>query len=322
MTEDGYVDLWVGTSVPHSPDFLATIRSIEIEIKDILADATRIDEEAARALWDTRMTQLDITGDGHIDQSDIERHQKEGQTLDLSSQATLREILAGMPLNGSKREQQQWWNSLSVREQQMYMNAVPLEVAGMKGLPDEVRRQLSGPAELGYDKLKLLQYAQDHWNDKDIDTMENNCTNFVSRGLEYAGLKRKGGVAILDILDRDSWTHDLWSTIWPNGPWEYVPGVYSHAWGGANAQHDLFVRHGSQELAQRDVRPGDIVYWSYKNGEEHHAAVVTGVLPNGDVLYTQHTHNREDQSLGARLPYNHVKEGDQDIRFVRVKQIW
>lgn len=193
MTEDGYVDLWVGTSVPHSPDFLATIRSIEIEIKDILADATRIDEEAARALWDTRMTQLDITGDGHIDQSDIERHQKEGQTLDLSSQATLREILAGMPLNGSKQEQQQWWNSLSVREQQMYMNAVPLEVAGMKGLPDEVRRQLSGPAELGYDKLKLLQYAQDHWNDKDIDTMQNNCTNFVSRGLEYAGLKRKGG---------------------------------------------------------------------------------------------------------------------------------
>lgn len=202
----------------------------------------------------------------------------------------------------------------------MYMNAAPLEVAGMKGVPGDVKSQMSGSDELGYDRLRLLQYAQDNWDNEDIDNMENNCTNFVSRALENAGLDHKGTFTFQD----DSWGHGLWT----DGPWGPNPGAYTDSWGGADAQHDLFVRSGSKEIPQGDVRPGDIAYWSQagagKNpaGVEHHAAIVTGVLPNGDVLYTQHSGNREDQSLAARLPYNNVQEGDQNIRFVRVEQTW
>ncbi|EPH02396.1 hypothetical protein HMPREF1531_01702 [Propionibacterium sp. oral taxon 192 str. F0372] len=322
VAEDGSVELSSEQMSSTNPtNAVVKAHSIEAGLKDALSDATRIDEEAAKMLGDERMTQLDFDKDGDVDADDIKGHRDDGQTLDMSSQAALKEILAAMPLDGTEQEQQQWWNSLSKEEQQMYMNAAPLEVAGMKGVPDDVKSQMSGSDELGYDRLRLLQYAQDHWNDSSIDwDKKNNCTNFVSLALENAGLDPKGTFTLQD----DSWGHGSWT----QGPWGLNPGSYSDSWGGADAQHDLFTRSGSQEVQQGDVRPGDIAYWSQQGagensaGVEHHAAIVTGVLPNGDVLYTQHTGNREDQSLAARLPYNNVQEGDQDIRFVRVKQTW
>ena len=182
----------------------------------------------------------------------------------------------------------------------------------MKGVPGDVKSQMSGSDELGYDRLRLLQYAQDNWDNEGIDKVESNCTNFVSLALENAGLEHRGDFVPLP----GSWGYSI------NGD------RYSDAWVNADAQHDLFVRSGSKEIPQGDVRPGDIAYWSQAGagkdpaGVEHHAAIVTGVLPNGDVLYTQHSGNREDQSLAARLPYNNVQEGDQNIRFVRVEQTW
>ena|GEM_PF-4662974 len=321
VADDGTVELSSEQPPPANPTLaIVKAKSIQAGLKDALSDATRIDEQAAHTLGDERMTRLDFDKDGDVDEDDINGHRDKDQTLDMSSQAALQEILAAMPLDETEQEQRRWWNSLSKEEQQMYMNAAPLEVAGMKGVPGDVKSQMSGSDELGYDRLRLLQYAQDNWDNEDIDNMENNCTNFVSRALENAGLDHKGTFTFQD----DSWGHGLWT----DGPWGPNPGAYTDSWGGADAQHDLFVRSGSKEIPQGDVRPGDIAYWSQagagKNpaGVEHHAAIVTGVLPNGDVLYTQHSGNREDQSLAARLPYNNVQEGDQNIRFVRVEQTW
>lgn len=321
VADDGTVELSSEQPPPANPTLaIVKAKSIQAGLKDALSDATRIDEQAAHTLGDERMTRLDFDKDGDVDEDDINGHRDKDQTLDMSSQAALQEILAAMPLDETEQKQRRWWNSLSKEEQQMYMNAAPLEVAGMKGVPGDVKSQMSGSDELGYDRLRLLQYAQDNWDNEDIDNMENNCTNFVSRALENAGLDHKGTFTFQD----DSWGHGLWT----DGPWGPNPGAYTDSWGGADAQHDLFVRSGSKEIPQGDVRPGDIAYWSQagagKNpaGVEHHAAIVTGVLPNGDVLYTQHSGNREDQSLAARLPYNNVQEGDQNIRFVRVEQTW
>ena len=112
---------------------------------------------------DERMTRLDFDKDGDVDEDDINGHRDKDQTLDMSSQAALQEILAVMPLDETEQEQRRWWNSLSKEEQQMYMNAAPLEVAGMKGVPGDVKSQMSGSDELGYDRLRLLQYAQDNY---------------------------------------------------------------------------------------------------------------------------------------------------------------
>ncbi len=313
VADDGTVEL-SSEQPPSTNPTLAIVKakSIQAGLKDALSDATRIDEQAAHTLGDERMTRLDFDKDGDVDEDDINGHRDKDQTLDMSSQAALQEILAAMPLDETEQEQRRWWNSLSKEEQQMYMNAAPLEVAGMKGVPGDVKSQMSGSDELGYDRLRLLQYAQDNWDNEGIDKVESNCTNFVSLALENAGLEHRGDFVPLP----GSWGYSI------NGD------RYSDAWVNADAQHDLFVRSGSKEIPQGDVRPGDIAYWSQAGagdnpaGVEHHAAIVTGVLPNGDVLYTQHSGNREDQSLAARLPYNNVQEGDQNIRFVRVEQTW
>ncbi|RDI54103.1 hypothetical protein [Nocardia mexicana] len=59
-----------------------------------------------------------------------------------------------------------------------------------------------------------------------------------------------------------------------------------------------------------------------KLGKAHHAAVVTAVLPNGDVLYTQHTTNDRDLSLTDRLGFADQDGGTQNIRIIRPKETW
>lgn len=304
----------------HAVEHILRAMSIQQRIREAVRDASSIDEQAAAALRNPSLTTLDVDQDGVVDQEDIHEVRSKDRTLDQSTQATLQAILGSMPLDDSPQAQRRWWEGLSEEERRKYLNAAPLEVAGMKGVPDEVRSELSGTEELGYDRLALLRYAQENWRNTSLDYMDNNCTNFVSQALEHAGLDHKGWWP----LDRNGWNRGPVHRVGDDP----IPGTHTHSWGGADAQHDLFARSGSPHVEQRDVRPGDIAYWSQEGpggaapGEEHHAAIVTGVLPNGDILYTQHTDNREDQSLAARGPYGNVSEGDQKILFVRVKQTW
>lgn len=50
--------------------------------------------------------------------------------------------------------------------------------------------------------------------------------------------------------------------------------------------------------------------------------MVTAVLPDGEVLYTQHSTNAENLDLQAREPIHQHDEGDQHIEYVRPKQTW
>lgn len=138
----------------------------------------------------------------------------------------------------------------------------------MAGLPDAVRDDIAA-TDLGYDRVDMLQYAKDHWDNEDIDWPDkNNCTNFVSLALEAAGLPFKGTFT----LQGDAWGHRLI----PDMPIIGDTGGYTDSWGGADAQHDLFVDSGSPEVSIADAKPGDVIYWSQTGdnpdiakGDEH-----------------------------------------------------
>ncbi|GAA3699772.1 hypothetical protein [Gordonia hankookensis] len=73
--------------------------------------------------------------------------------------------------------------------------------------------------------------------------------------------------------------------------------------------------------------PGDVVYFNYAqphaSGDvSHHTAVVTGVLPDGQILYTQHTPGAANLSVQDRLPMIEQSEGQQSITIVRPSETW
>lgn len=293
-------------------------------LRDCLRRATEADEQAAAVLTDWRLASLDTNGDGRIEANvDLSAHLKE--TLSLGVGGGIGALRAGVPVDGSPAEQRRWWDGLSEAKRGLYLRGLPLELAGMAGLPGAVRAQLRR-ADLGYDRLRMLEYANEHWDDESIDWTDNpndgreinNCTNFVSRSLEAGGLPPKG----LTPWSADSWGHLPWAHRWRH------PGAYSDSWGGADQQHDLFTHSGSPTVGVAGAQPGDVIYWMHTTdgnghaiGEEHHAAVVTRVLPNGDILYTQHSNSAVDLSLDGRLAVsNHG--GDQDIQIVRVQRTW
>lgn len=72
------------------------------------------------------------------------------------------------------------------------------------------------------------------------------------------------------------------------------------------------------------VKPGQAMSYSHPTGDDvsHHTAVVTAVLPDGQVLYTQHTPGAVDQSLQDRLPMISQGEGQQTPVIVRPEESW
>lgn len=158
------------------------------------------------------LTGLNIDGKGDIDAYDLDLHR--GGTLPQGVDTGLEIIRRTMPLDDSPAVQSAWWDGLSGPQRDMYLKAVPLEIAGMAGIPVAVRRHPSGP-DLGED--------------------------------------------------------------------------YSSSWGGAQQQHDFFVSQRAQVIDPADARPGDVLYLINEGttGEVHHTALVTEVLPNGDIPYTQ-----------------------------------
>ncbi|MFJ5803034.1 hypothetical protein [Streptomyces decoyicus] len=100
---------------------------------------------------------------------------------------------------------------------------------------------------------------------------------------------------------------DPWSGARGDDTWGNTGGIgigidsvdaslyYSQTWAGAENQQNFMLKHGGEEVPQYRARPGDIIHYEQQgpNGEiEHvntpHAAVVTAVMPDGEVKYTQH----------------------------------
>lgn len=216
-----------------------------------------------------------------------------------------------------------WWNGLSEKQQYDMMRAEPVKLAHLDGIPESTKREMRG-TDGKFDRVKMVEYALDNWNKDDPIQFDNNCTNFVSQALDHAGMQKK---------------IDPWSGARGDDTWGNTGGIgidtidaslyYSKTWAGAENQQNFMLKHGGEEVPQSQARPGDIVYYEQQGpdaesqqGNTHHAAVVTAVMPDGEVKYTQHQDSYQNVSLQGRLPAAEKAEGQQRIRIVRPHPDW
>ncbi|WP_240150994.1 MULTISPECIES: amidase domain-containing protein [Streptomyces] len=216
-----------------------------------------------------------------------------------------------------------WWNGLSQEQQHVLMRAEPVELAGLDGIPENVKREMRG-TDGKFDRVKMVQYALEHWDKKDPIQFDNNCTNFVSQALDHAGMQHK--IA--------PWAGARGDDTWGNTGGIGIDTIdasmyYSKTWAGAENQQNFMLKHGGEEVPASQARPGDIIYYEQQgpneeieHGNTHHAAVVTAVMPDGEIKYTQHQDSYQNVSLQGRLPATERAEGQQRIRVVRPHPDW
>ncbi|MGW7485620.1 amidase domain-containing protein [Streptomyces sp. NPDC054786] len=216
-----------------------------------------------------------------------------------------------------------WWNGLSEKQQYDMARAEPVKLAHLDGIPESTKREMRG-TDGKFDRVKMVQYALDNWNKKDPIHFDNNCTNFVSQALDHAGMQKK----------IDPWSGARGDDTWGNTGGIGIDSIdasmyYSKTWAGAENQQNFMLKHGGEEVPQSQARPGDIVYYEQQGpdaeserGNTHHAAVVTAVMPDGEVKYTQHQDSYQNASLQGRLPATEKAEGQQRIRIVRPHPDW
>ncbi|MCX5042118.1 amidase domain-containing protein [Aldersonia sp. NBC_00410] len=285
------------------------LRDVSAMIGDALDAATGADDEGVSALG-----RLAVDPD-IISTDDARKRQAQ------ANQDALDMIRDALPDGQSPKAVRRWWDALTPEERTQFKRAVPVELAGLDGIPKDVVDGLRG--NRGYDALEMVRYAKEHWDDQSIDIFDNNCANFVSNALLGAGLDEKGTFT----TDDDGWGRSKagdwgWDLDWP-GPGSLEGLSHTDSWTYAEAQKNFLLDNGGEDVGVANARPGDVVYWEHANsGEAHHAAVVTAVLPNGEVLYTQHSPSAQNLSLQGRLPMGEQAEGDQNVFVVRPKQSW
>ncbi|MDL9947997.1 amidase domain-containing protein [Gordonia sp. ABSL11-1] len=236
--------------------------------------------------------------------------------------AALKEVRNQLPDGQTPAEVERWWASLTPEQQQQLRRAIPVELHDLDGIPASVKRELTDTGR-GYDPVKTVRWALANAENEDIDIFGNNCANFVSHSLDAGGLGEK-----LDgwgTLDDDNWGRSA------AGEGDWIPGIegktHTKSWYNSDAQREFFLEHGGEQVTPQQARPGDVVYFNYaqphaSGDHSHHAAVVTGVLPDGQILYTQHTPGAANLSVQDRLPMIEQGEGDQTITIVRPKESW
>lgn len=240
----------------------------------------------------------------------------------VATRKAVEEIVGLLPYGQPESGVQRWWAGLTPEQQIMLKRAVPIELYDLPGIPSDVRNSLSENGR-GYDPLATVRWARDNVNNADIDVFGNNCTNFVSRSLNEGGLKeRRSGWGT--TLERDNWGRSLAGDLGV----PFVEGVtHTKSWYNADAQREFFLENGGVQIAVSDAQPGDVLYFNYAQPNEsgdfsHHTALVTGILPDGQVLYAQHTPGAADYSLQDRLPMVEQSEGQQSVTIVRPKETW
>lgn len=258
----------------------AALPVVQAMVQEALNAATNADHEAAVELGKLGALATTVEGDPLLAE----------QTA--ASQTELSMFASIIPGNATPDQVNAWWSSLSPQQQTELENAVPTQIYGLNGIPQSVKDQLRGSGNVN--KMHLVQFADDHWNDESLDWQSwltpwkpmDNCTHFVSTALENAGMQQ--------------------SDAWHDGVFQGVVGeldadTASPTWGGAQNLHDLLTSHGGQVVPLGQAKPGDIVFFQDDpSGHIHHSAVVTAVLPNGDIRYTQHSDPALDQSWDGR----------------------
>lgn len=304
---DGHVTMSDPRAMHNDPDAQHLRGEAQRLIDEAIEEANRIDHDAS-----TELNRLkDSVGNTDLDKAmnDIGAH---------ASQNEVKLMQDALPTDQDPETVAAWWNGLTPQQQDEFARAVPVQLYDLDGIPQSVKDQLKG--NYGYDRVELVRWAQENWDNKDIDIFDNNCTQFVSTGLEHAGMKQHMS-GWTGTFDDDGWGHG------GQTGWDWLDKHdHSHtdSWAGADANRDFMLNHGGETIPMDQARPGDIVYFEQAGpggptdpGTVHHAAIVTSVTPDGDIHYTQHTDSRLNVSLDGRLPHNEITEGDQKIVIVR-----
>ncbi|MEV0093444.1 amidase domain-containing protein [Streptomyces sp. NPDC050738] len=238
-----------------------------------------------------------------------------------ASQTEMKMLAADIPVGKSPTTVANWWNGLTPEQRRQMQLAEPVALANLDGIPADVQKDLRGNGK--YDRVKMVQYALDNWDKDDPTDFGNNCTNFVSNALHASGMKEK--TSIWGTSDDDTWMIGNRTGI------DNVDKrlAYSDSWAAAENQQNFMLKHGGAEVPRTDVKPGDILYYEQEGsggsnevGNTHHAAIVTAVMPDGEIKYTQHSDPNQNVSLEGRLPATEKGEGQQNVRIVRPNPDW
>jgi hypothetical protein len=266
----------------------AQVPRVQSLVSEALAAATRIDHDAATEL---RNLAAAVTA--------TDPSQVENQVQGAASQDELAMLADTIPVHATPEQVGAWWSSLSRQDQVELENATPLRIYNLAGIPQSVKVQLRGTGNLN--RMTLVQFATEHWNDTGLDWSGlDNCTNFTSTALSFAGMRQS-----------DAWhAPELDGPLITDNPIPWItrlaPDTASSSWGGAQNLHDLLVSGGGTVVPPSRAKPGDIVFFQWDGGDGnpaghvHHTAIVTAVLPNGDIRYTQHSDPGSNYSLDGR----------------------
>ncbi|MER5438944.1 amidase domain-containing protein [Streptomyces sp. NPDC002790] len=245
-----------------------------------------------------------------------------GDLQEHASHVQMKMLAADIPVGADKATARRWWHGLTPEQRKDMMLAQPVALAHLDGLPAAVQHQLRG-TDGKFDRVKMVEYAVANWNKADPTDFGNNCANFVSNALAHAGMKEK--TSFWGPADDDTWMA---------GPRTGVDAIdkrvsYSDTWAAAENQQNFMLKHGGSEIPQAEAKPGDIIYYEQAGtadtadkGNTHHAAIVTAVMPDGEIKYTQHNNEYQNVSLEGRLPSTEKNQGDQNLRIVRPSPDW
>ncbi|GAA2259700.1 MULTISPECIES: amidase domain-containing protein [Kitasatospora] len=296
-----------------SPDAAAAAQEVNALLREALREAEQADHQAAAELRKLGAATTLKSPDAALNE------QYAVSRLELAMYS------GGIPDGKDPRLVADWWNALPDSQKKQLMLSDPVTLANLPGIPEDVKQNVRGGPGAKYDRVKAVQWAMEHWNDNSGDFEgEENCTNFVSEALHQSGMKFKGW----NTMDGDGWFRGGGSSglgSWVDG---VIPG-HTHAWGGAQNQHDFMLKHGGQEISPDQVRPGDIVYYEedaegtdVPKGQIFHTAIVTAVTPRGDIRYTAHNGSKLNASVEGRLPSFEESRGHLKVHYVRVNPDW
>ncbi|MCC9307972.1 amidase domain-containing protein [Kitasatospora sp. RB6PN24] len=300
-------------AVSSAPDAADAVREINALLQEALREATQADQKAAAELRKLAGATCETSPNKALDSLQGEASQTE---LDMYN--------GGIPSGDDPKLVADWWNGLDIDQQQQLELSSPVALANLNGIPDDVKQNLRGGPGAKYDRVKVVQWALDHWNDDSSDMDSDNCTNFASEALHQGGVQYKGW----NTLDDSGWfrggTDDSGFGL------DAILPQHTHAWGGAQNMHDFMMAHGGQEIPPDAVKPGDLVYYEEDSDQDtqdhkgaiHHTAVVTAVTPDGDIRYTQHSGDMKNGSINGRIDAFQEGRGHQKLHFVRVNPDW
>lgn len=256
---------------------------VQALVTEALTAATKADQEGA-----AEFRKLALQASNMDPSNALETVQQEVSNDELAMFADT------IPANASPGEVAAWWNSLTPQQQTQLENAVPASLYNLNGIPQSVKDELAGPGQ--FNRMKFVQFAEDNWN-KDTGDLgwsflqKDSCTSFTSTAMANAGVPQS-----------DAWHTGTFQGIFG----ELDAATASPTWGAAQNFHDFLTSNGGQEIPTAQAKPGDVVFFESEGGPAgppghvHHTAVITAVLPNGDIRYTQHSNDALNYSADGR----------------------